>query len=213
VTAHISKLLDAVDGIGVLVLIGGEPFLYPELCKLINAVKTSKKIGIIRVVTNGTIVPDDATCSCLRNPKTYVSISDYGKISSKMTELVDTLKKAEVPFAVYPILGGGWVDYGGIFCRRRDSKELRNYFLNCMARCKTMIDGKIYQCSRAARLNDLRLKEEECDDFVTLVDDKEIARNNIHKFLMMDYTPSCDYCDFPIGRKIKAAVQLNEPPR
>ncbi|GHV41469.1 hypothetical protein FACS1894187_23230 [Synergistales bacterium] len=70
------------------------------------------------------------------------------------------------------------------------------------------VGSRVYPCERAARLADLELKPEESGDFMELDDNPKVMRANIKKFLSLDYIPSCDFCDFALNRKTKAAVQL-----
>ena len=69
----------AVDLIYRFQVTGGEPLLYPHLKALIQYIdqKYRHKIMRLEMVTNGTIVPSDDTCSFLAETGVFVFLDDY----------------------------------------------------------------------------------------------------------------------------------------
>jgi hypothetical protein len=218
VLASAGKILDAVDSIVHCVISGGETFLYPEaqLCKLIESFKASRKIVMVWLITNGTVIPGEALLSCLRSPKVTVSISDYGKLSSKKSQLTELLTRNGITYDLKPQWHNGWVELGGMSCRNRTREELRTLFAKCGAAtlCNPMLGDKLFPCGRAPFMNDLgfeeraELKEGGREDFVTIDGDVGVMRANIRKFMALDYIPACDYCDSLLGKRVEAAVQV-----
>ncbi|GHT02660.1 hypothetical protein AGMMS50276_32660 [Synergistales bacterium] len=211
---NIHKVLSAVDAVVDCSIIGGETLLYSEseLCRLIDDLKASRKIIKIAVTTNGTLIPGEKLISCLRDPRVYVIISDYGRVSAKVGELVKLLEKNGVLYNLIPFSekDDGWVDFGKVFPRGRSCEELKDLFFRCKSAssCNPMIGDRLYPCGRASRLTDLGLKDTEYGDFAVLSDDPKETRQTIEKFLAMDSIPSCDWCDSILGEKVKPAVQL-----
>jgi hypothetical protein len=217
VLANAGKILNAVDGILNCVISGGETFLYPEtqLCKLVESFTASRKIITVCLFTNGTVIPGETLLSCLRNPKVTVSISDYGELSSKKSQLTELLTRNGIAYNLIPRWHNGWADMGEISCRGRPRDELRELFVKCrsMTSCNPMFGDKLFPCSRAAAISDLgfdekaELKEGGYEDFVTLDSDVGAMRAGIRKFMALDYIPACDYCDSFSGKRVEAAVQ------
>ena len=60
-----NRMLELIDWTDDVMLIGGETLLYRNLGKLVEEIyknpNTSKKVGIVRVLTNGTILPNDGS--------------------------------------------------------------------------------------------------------------------------------------------------------
>lgn len=89
----LEKVVDCVDFIPELSIIGGEPFLNSDLKKLLtnlNQDKYKRKIGNFLISTNGTIVPDLETMNAIRNLKNHIHIyiSTYGKLSTRIYDLL-----------------------------------------------------------------------------------------------------------------------------
>lgn len=89
----IEKVVDCVDFIPELSIIGGEPFLNPDLKKLLTSLnqdKFKRKIGRFVISTNGTLVPDSETMQAMSRLKNhmYIYISTYGELSTRTYELL-----------------------------------------------------------------------------------------------------------------------------
>lgn len=53
------NLLNAVDQIGMVRILGGEPLMNPYIDEIVEFVSRSDKVLNVHIVTNGTIVPND----------------------------------------------------------------------------------------------------------------------------------------------------------
>jgi organic radical activating enzyme len=102
-------LLSAVEQVYYLNVIGGEPFVHPQLQPIFEFALKQPKIKRVSATTNGTIIPRKELLEILRNPKTIVNISDYGDLSAKRDELADILNKNGVR---YNINESSWHEYG-----------------------------------------------------------------------------------------------------
>ena len=72
------RLLNVVDFLETVYVLGGEPFLYDYLKDVLRFLKTYNNIGQIEVVTNGTIqVKDVQLWNELHDSRTVLSISNY----------------------------------------------------------------------------------------------------------------------------------------
>lgn len=58
IISDMNIILDKVDEIGEVLIIGGECFMYPQLNELIAFCRGKEKIGRIIITTNGTICCD-----------------------------------------------------------------------------------------------------------------------------------------------------------
>ena len=70
-----------VDFVSAFDIIGGEPFLYPELEELLMYISKnySSKIGYLGIITNGSIMPNEELIKVLKACNVGISISDYSK--------------------------------------------------------------------------------------------------------------------------------------
>lgn len=142
-----------VDYISFFEIIGGEPFLYPELDEVIRYIGEyyGEKVGKLVVTTNATIIPKENILDVLKEYNVEVGISDYKKIESlhKNTyRLKSILEKKAVQYLVNSELV--WVDFGlkdrSINKSAVDAEETMH---TCGIECITLRDGKLYYCFAA----------------------------------------------------------------
>lgn len=207
-------ILKAVDRCYSVDILGGEPFLVKEINKLLGWLKQQKKILQISFTTNGTVVLDKEIIKCLCDEKVMVRISDYGLIKQQ-SRFLSVLEDG----GVHVVFESGmkWVDAGNGSPRNRSPEELKRLYRKCNSgkACKTLLNGKIYHCSRCANLYDLRkaFLEKSRDVFeIEGNGDVYTIRERLKRFFLIDYSNACDNCDLAIDEKnyIVAGMQNNE---
>jgi organic radical activating enzyme len=208
VSADLSAFFAAVDGC-VRLTVGGEPFLYPHLDRLLELLLTESKLLGVMLITNGTIVPNDRVLELLRDRKVLVELSDYGDLE-RMSRVVTAFERSATRFKV--LTGQVWDDFGGTNKRGRTTAELRQSYLNCEQSrlIKAIYNGKFYTCARAARMDALGVYGSDIDN-CALNDDTECLRQRITTMYASETADACDYCDlgtFPL-RRIPAGTQIN----
>jgi len=209
--SNIRKIVNAVDGINALVVQGGETFLYPQLSGFIAEVVNEKKIDDISVIINGTLLPDDKLLLTLKNKKITVLLSDYGPLSNKKDELIRLFEENGICYEIRPMIEGGWIDYGLPEKRNRTKKELQKMFKKCSfpKQNKMIIGNNLYSCCRIASMLDSCSIPVGSGDCFSLETDRADFRKDLIRFWVQDQAyAGCDYCDFVLGKKIEAAVQI-----
>lgn len=187
----IKNICDAVDEWICLELVGGEPFLYRDLLKVLRYVLTENKIQQIEFTTNASIIPSREILELLCDKKIYVKISEYPKLidSSKLVVILDQYKIR------YDIMKNmRWTKTGALTSRNRTDVDLQSQYLNCRQAktCRTILNGRMYVCSKAASLMELGY----ADDLETVdLLDKENLKANIQQFMRLPYSRACNYCD------------------
>ena len=96
-------VMNIVDFAKEFIIIGGEPFIYNDIDKLLIHIAESKymrKIGKVIFITNGTVVPKKSTIDIISRYKHIfqILISDYGESSKKRFELVSELSKKHISY-------------------------------------------------------------------------------------------------------------------
>lgn len=191
-------------------LIGGEPLVYPHLDVLLEELIKNDKITYVEIFTNGTKIPEEPVLKQLQNPKVAVNISDYGNIVL-LSRFVSKLDAYGI--ISYCLSDEMWIDAGGHQARGRTESELRDIYLSCGSgkMCKTLMKGKLFDCSRAAYLHDLGYVKD-----IPYINVKEAAKGETAKEEILNYflkttSTACDYCDFnaPDKKYIAPAQQKN----
>ena len=201
----IKRIMAAVDYCVSLELIGGEPFLYPDLAKLLEEVLSLDKILEIELTTNATFIPSTNVLQLLKHPKIYVRISEYPNLEKQST-VIGALKKNGIHCSVARDMV--WKDWGEPVNHGRTYDQLKLIYNQCSVSltCKTLLNGKIYACARAAHLHDLKY----CiDNEYVDVRSSERLGDDIKEFFLRNISHSCNYCtlvDSP--RELPVAEQV-----
>lgn len=187
----IKNICEAVDEWICLELVGGEPFLYRNLTKILSHVLHEEKIQQVEFTSNASVMPDQEMLELLSNRKVYIRISQYpGLIDpSRFMELLD-----EYGIRYELMENMRWVKTENLKSRGRTAVELQSQYLNCNQAkiCRTILNGKMYVCSKAASMMELGY----VDDLETVdLMDKDNLRTNIQQLLRIPYSKACDYCD------------------
>lgn len=193
----INLLINSVDYIHELLIIGGETFLHPDLYKIIRYCVRIKKISSIILTTNGTIVPNSKLLNELRKGKNkiIVRVSNYGNITPKRQEIISKLKKYQI--RVDDLRMQRWGNIGDFRKRNRNSAQLKEVYNNCSMRfCHTLMNGTVYICGRqnGAEIG-LIPKVKEKEKFNIRNKSKREIRYGIKNLYKLEYLSTCDYCD------------------
>lgn len=196
------KKLISVSFISCLAIMGGEPFVYPNLDNFLDLYKRNEIdqiVGYTRIVTNGTVVPkDEIFCLFKKLKNFYVYISNYGERSKKLNELIEKCKKFEIPFYVCPQTNE-WRNLGDFHYPRPYSKdEIKHLFAVCDARtCFQLLNGRFYSCPRIPLLNEDGLIPFSKNDFCEIRGtSEELLIEELHDYMYnKEYLEGCMYCD------------------
>ncbi len=178
---------------------------------MIEGVRDFKNVMCVAFTTNATVIPSEETMkliASLKNKK--VVISDYGVKTQKIEALMEECRKYNIPCA--RSVSKFWADPGGTGCRNKSEEQLGIEYDHCYSSryCRTLLDGKMYACARAAHLVDLKFMDGSHDSFDIRQErsDSEF-RKEFRKFLTLDYADACNYCDHHLNIHIPAGEQLS----
>lgn len=214
IKTSLDKVLNVVDVIYELRILGGEPFMNPDFYSLIEHYSKHDKIKKIAILTNATIFPDEEKLQKLVNSKVKIWLSDYGKLSTKFFEWVDWCKKNKVEYYISKLKK--WQDLGRLERHNYSPTEIKYIYETCECKdCPVLMDGKLYNCpyaANAANLGALYKDEAELDALV--LDEERNLRERMKKFLYeRDYLMACHYCDGRNTRRasVEPCAQIPKP--
>ena len=205
-------LLDVLDGIQELELMGGEPFLHNEFDDILQWCIEQEKIHAVKIVTNGTIMPKESTWQIMTNNKVKLVIDNYGKLSRALETMVLHARESGVRYEEQNLQK--WYQLEPVVRKNITEEGLKNIYHNCNFRtCIGMTNGRFYHCNVAGHMNTVGLLTDQESDYVELENqewNKEELRNIIREFLAIDYLKACDYCNYPENVEIPVAEQVME---
>lgn len=212
---NLEIILEKVDSITELRILGGEPFLFRHINEVLKFSLIQKKIPNIIIYTNGTIVPRVETLEYLNNDKIVLEITDYGKLSRNFDKLVKTCVDKKINFLIRK-LGESWDDSANIIKSIRSEKEDQRIFEECCAKYLfTLMHGKIYRCPFSASLD--ALKKITLHSNNSQIIDKNLSKEDLQKFIYgTTFVDSCRFCQgrSKILSRVKPARQskiIREP--
>lgn len=199
VTENLSEVLDSIDGVHLLRILGGEPLLHPELYEIlqfcITCMEKSGKIRGVEIVTNGTMLLSEDTVELLKNSdRIKLGISDYGANSSKLNSLTEQLEEAHILYDVYR---GEWKAKASLAARGWSDRDKRKLFRMCK-KYISLFNGELHICPRSAHGTDLCAVPRREGDYVRIAQyggNPEALRSAIIKLLERPYVEACSFCD------------------
>ena len=210
--AQIETVTRNIDTLTELELIGGEPFVYPHLGEILDAVLKNKKILFVSLTSNGTVVPkEDILEKLAKTGRVRVELSDYGVETQKLDEVTAVFDRYGIKYDRNEDLS--WVSPGGVESRGKNKVQLAKEYQNCFSfkYCNTLLKGRIYHCSRGAHLTDLGYMDHPEDSFdIYQFKDRKRFRSELKKYWLMPYTMACDYCDHGKKIKVRSGVQVHD---
>ncbi len=194
-----------VDVVYEFVLIGGEPFLYGELEKVISYIGEhyGERMFRFTITTNGTITPKDSVLEVCKKNNVIIEISNYSatipRLEMKLEELILKLSQNEVCFE----LGNEdhtWIDYGfGKLDRKASVEELRRVFAACHTPCHELRENRLYFCVMARSVSENLKMNVGKEDYLDLSSLKGVdGKEKINRFIVdgpeKGYLEMCNYC-------------------
>ncbi len=219
--SNFDVFFDSVDFVYEYTLIGGEPFLHRDILDILLYLEKQYGdcIGIINIITNGTIVPDNDIIEVLRKNKITVHISDYTAsvpYEKRIDELTECFDKHGVEYYIIP--NNTWKDvvYPNLSYTSENPKE---HMLICGHSTHSVDFGKIYWCDPAFAAEYFMGFESKSDDYLDLKKNKREntrfdASLKIMKYLLGNVNPRgymsiCEKCA-GIGRDNNSVVVAGE---
>ena len=142
------RLRELFDDINTIAILGGEPFLNPEIGRYVEMIRSLFKNSRIEIITNGILVRqlDREVVDIIRSNNCMINISYYPVLEQRIEEIVSYLDNNQIQFHI-----GNHIDY---FSKKllREPMELNTIELNKRYRvcrdacCTTLRDGNIYPC-------------------------------------------------------------------
>lgn len=87
----IDKFFDAMDSVGTVTVMGGEPFMHPDLSIIIRKLLEKRNFGIISIATSGTWPIKEEQLIGLNDKRINVSFSNYEQ--SIKPNQIDVMRK------------------------------------------------------------------------------------------------------------------------
>jgi hypothetical protein len=201
IITDVDLFFNSVDYVSIFHLVGGEPFLYPNIENIISHILKNyiEKIDKFIITTNGTIIPKPTTIEILKTNNVILSISDYSdklkKLKSKITKNIEIYKSNNIKHYVRNEIE--WYDFGDLRIKKFMKPDaLIKHFDSCTAPFRGLNDGKFYYChlnTSAVLTKAFPLNQ---NDYVKM---DTVSKEDLIKFDLgftdLGYITFCDNCN------------------
>lgn len=211
----IAKIAEASEGIAMLTILGGETLLYPEedLIEICDAAYKISNIILVRIITNGSVLPSDAMIKKLKDSLTHLNISDYCELSKNKNLLKDNLEKNNIIFDVSE-MSKFWYQMSAPNGKIHSKEQMQNMFDSCSVEKDILHNGVLHYCEYSAVLYEKQWEKLEYSEVVDFTNDEITAeeyRSHIIAYQRRKkYLSACGYCRLDINTHVKPADQLKE---
>lgn len=212
---YFDRLLQSVDSIKELRLLGGETFLYPDLVRLVDYYCSNSKIKKVVIYSNGVMKPANSVMEKLSNEKVLIRISNYGKLSKNIVEIIEVCKLRNIKYEVLDSMI--WRDMGDVERREYTKEQCVNVYEKCEnAKCPSFCKGKLYICPRAAHGEVLGFYKNGINEYIDFTDDDinyDNYKEKIEDLLFgRNFFEACFYCNGnnKWENAIPAAIQVEK---
>lgn len=213
--ASLDKVMDSVDHVMELRVLGGETFMNRQAYLIINNLRKYKNYSRICVYSNGTIISRGEDLNCLKYEDTYLRISDYGEYSKNTLKIRNIFDLNGISYDAQRI--EKWQDCVDMGFHDRNEKELKDIFSVCCSKQTIgILNGKVYPCPFSANADNIRSIPLFEDEILDIKEDTDSAlvRENIHNWLHeKSFLKACNYCNGrpDTDKSIPAALQVEKP--
>lgn len=199
--SDIDAYFNIVDYVSIFHLVGGEPFLHPNIKNIIEYIEKtySSRIDKFIITTNGTVLPKEEVLTTLKNSNVILSVSNYSdelqKLAKKVNRVIGIYEDLKINHYVRDNIK--WYDFGDLRLKKNKSTEdLINHFDKCTAPFRGLNGGKFYYChlnTSAVLTKQFPLNK---NDYVNLSD---VSKESLVKFDLgfteLGYITFCDNCN------------------
>jgi organic radical activating enzyme len=197
----IDSYFNIVDYVSVFHLVGGEPFLHPQIENVIQHILSNyiDKIDKFIITTNGSIAPKSSTIELLKSSNVILSVSNYSdklqKLKTKVEKVIGIYKSNGIKHYVRNEIE--WYDFGDLRVKKNlPTDKLIKHFDSCTAPFRGLNDGKFYYCHLNTGAVLTKLFPLDKNDYVEI---DKISKEDLLKFDLgytdLGYITFCDNCN------------------
>jgi len=210
--SDLDKLLIHLDHLFEVRLIGGEPFVHPDIYELISHCTNLDKVSYVSIFTNSTLPLNynKLKSDAIEAQKLSFQITNYGGSHARnVSGNLSVLQSLCIDYRLHE--PEWWTDSGTILEHQKSVEEAKVLFQECCGKnLFTISDGKVYRCPFASNADRLGALPSDSSNFADLNSNTSQLLNYLGD---IDYIPACMFCK---GRSwnspiITPAIQTRKP--
>ncbi|MDR1648288.1 MAG: hypothetical protein LBR88_09715 [Zoogloeaceae bacterium] len=203
----IDVVSDALDAILSVSIVGGEPFLHPDLPEIIEHMSSKNNFGPLTIGSNGVCKISGACLKVMEKLNVQVRFSDYRvSINEKQKKLFDAnVRKLSTRGISHFVASVAWSLPSTLTAQHHSEQHKIQLKKNCpgLGLCERVANGVYYPCPVSCTVDSLHLADYGSDKVI--LDPRcspEEMREKIRAVQAAPFYQCCDYC----GEKDRAAL-------
>lgn len=204
VLSDVQKFANGCYFLKYVELIGGEPFVHPELKEILRGLLELENIGYVQIFTNGTVVPDAELLEILKSPRIIVQVSDYyAFVDHKYRKNIDATREMFLREGVQHkfIANSSWMDMNCFDPLGKSREAVEECLRSCtLANCHRLFQGILYKCPHqyaGVQQGKLELLEGEYVE-IHRYSDEQLAKE-LAALKDISYLDACGHCSIIDG--------------
>lgn len=210
----IDKFFDAMDSVGTVTVMGGEPFMHPDLSIIIERLLEKENFGIISIATSGTWPIKEEQLKGLNDRRINVSFSNYEQSihdnqKKVMYQNVELLKEHKISYTMGIYLPE-WSVPSTLYNLGDSEEVMKQKKARCIQppRCMQVKNGKLHPCDFGTAVYSLGIADYETDYIdIEHSNSTDELREKIRTYIDQPYYNVCGHCTGMLGLTSKAAEQ------
>ncbi len=177
-----------IDYVEMIDISGGEPFLIEGLAECIKYIgsKYNDRIGMLRTITNATIIPSDKICKAIRENNVWVWIDDYREANIGknivIKEIILKFDKYGIEYGIRKV--DQWIDLGVYEKEKSSDIEAKFKFDECSNRLAAIYNQRLYNCCYACFADATRAYCGDESDYIDMRSERRIDKGIMLEFLL-----------------------------
>ena len=210
----IDVFFDTVDNVGTITVMGGEPFMHPDISQIISHLCTKKNFGIISIATSGTYPIKPEQLEGLHDKRVNVSFSNYTQsITENQKNMfyknIDVVKESGVNYTV-GLFSPEWIVPPTLVNKNYTDEEATKKKSIC-THWHQIKNGKVHPCDFANSIYSLHVADYP-SDYVDLNKDcsKEELRRELRQYIDRPFYESCRHHGYADGENRRLTAMAAE---
>jgi hypothetical protein len=209
----IDRVMDALDSTGTITVMGGEPFLHPDIGKIVQRLSEKKNFATLGIATSGTCRIKPEQLIGMEDPRVFVSFANYTESLTEgqcrmYDENVDMVRRSGINFRTYPP-SPQWRVTSTLYNLGDSIETMSKKRHSCLfPSCIQLKNGKLHLCDLANAIYSLGIADYPVDYIdITQTTSRDDFREKLRALIDCDYFLTCGHCELSLGLTEKAAEQ------
>lgn len=213
ISQDVDKFFDMVDSVGTVSVMGGEPFMHPDIAKIARKFCEKQNFGFVSFPTNGLYPIKKQQLDGIDDPRVIIAFGYYlHRATEEQKEIykknIELVKESGIAYTESLFLPS-WIETCKLNRRNVDEQYMTQLKQGCNlpARNLQIKNGKVHTCDKGVALYNMGIADYPTDylDLTANVSVEELRRR-FREFDNRKFYYTCGHCEMVSG-SVESAIQ------